>query len=302
MPADPSTLTTRDRAGYFASNLVIRAVLGAVLAIPYQWRVPAMGWFVSAVVAPLAGYRKRIRTNLALTCPDLSEAEVETLCRSVPDNAGRTLIEIYSGRHLVARAEQTMPEGPGFAALQEAQAKGQPVFLASGHFGNYNVLRASLRPRGYDAGALYRRMANPYFNDHYVRAMKETGQTMFEQGPKGMREMVRHLKSGGIVAILHDLFVQNGAMLQFFGQDARTSLATAELALKYDALIIPTYVVRAPNGLDFRLILQAPIPHSDAETMTQALNDDLEGMVRQHMDQWFWIHRRWKWAAAGPTQ
>lgn len=300
MPADPSTLSARQRAGYFASNLVIRGLLGVVLAIPYRWRVPAMGWFVSRVVAPLAGYRKRIRANLKLACPDLSEEQIAHLCRAVPDNAGRTLIEIYSGQDFIDRATSAAPEGPGFAALQEAQAKGQPVFLASGHFGNYNVLRASLRPHGFDAGALYRRMANPFFNDHYLRAMKETGERMFEQGPQGMRDMVRHLKSGGIVALLHDLFVIDSPILTFFGQNAHTSIATAQLALKYDALIIPTYVVRAPNGLDFRLILHAPIPHSDAKTMTQALNDDLEQMVRAHMDQWFWIHRRWKWAAAGP--
>jgi KDO2-lipid IV(A) lauroyltransferase len=28
--------------------------------------------------------------------------------------------------------------------------------------------------------------------------------------------------------------------------------------------------------------------------MTQALNDSLEALVRQHLDQWLWIHRRWK--------
>jgi KDO2-lipid IV(A) lauroyltransferase len=28
--------------------------------------------------------------------------------------------------------------------------------------------------------------------------------------------------------------------------------------------------------------------------MTQEFNDRLEVMVRQHMDQWFWVHRRWK--------
>jgi KDO2-lipid IV(A) lauroyltransferase len=28
--------------------------------------------------------------------------------------------------------------------------------------------------------------------------------------------------------------------------------------------------------------------------MTQAINDSLEAEVRGHMEQWFWIHRRWK--------
>jgi KDO2-lipid IV(A) lauroyltransferase len=28
--------------------------------------------------------------------------------------------------------------------------------------------------------------------------------------------------------------------------------------------------------------------------MTQALNDSLEALVRGNLDQWLWIHRRWK--------
>ena len=34
--------------------------------------------------------------------------------------------------------------------------------------------------------------------------------------------------------------------------------------------------------------------HGDPLVMTQALNDSLEAVVRQNIDQWFWIHRRWK--------
>ena len=28
--------------------------------------------------------------------------------------------------------------------------------------------------------------------------------------------------------------------------------------------------------------------------MTQEFNNRLEAQIRAHMDQWFWIHRRWK--------
>ena len=43
-----------------------------------------------------------------------------------------------------------------------------------------------------------------------------------------------------------------------------------------------------------RILVEAPVPHSDAETMTQALNDALERQIRAHMEQWLWVHRRWK--------
>ena len=73
-----------------------------------------------------------------------------------------------------------------------------------------------------------------------------------------------------------------------------TSLVNAELALKYGAEMIPVYGIRKENGLDFEIVMQDPIPHTDPETMTQTVNDKLEELVRQHMGQWFWIHRRWK--------
>lgn len=294
MPADPSELTFRARAGYFATNAILRGLIGLALLVPYRWRIPAMGWLVSRVLAPVSGLGKRVRDNLALVCPDLPEDEVRRLCRAVPDNAGRTIIELYSGREFVEHVRDTPISGPGFAALEEARAAGRPVILMTGHFGNYDVARANLIRRGHQMGSLYRRMSNPYFNAHYVRTITGIGEPMFEQGRRGMMEMVRHLRKSGIIAIVGDLHVHGGRELSFFGKPAVTSVVPAELALKHNAALIPIYAVRQPDGLSFELVMQAPIPHSDAETMTQQINDGLESLVRDHMDQWFWIHRRWK--------
>ena len=119
-------------------------------------------------------------------------------------------------------------------------------------------------------------MANPYFNDAYVEAFYKTGAPMFEQGRRGMVEMVRSLKKGGIIAIVSDLHAQGGEELMFFGKPAVTSVLNAELAIKYNAVLIPCYAVRQPNGIDFEIVLHEPVPHTDAKTMTQFTNDDLE--------------------------
>ena len=294
MPADISQLSRSARAGYFCSNLVLRVLIGLALIIPYRWRVPMMGWLVSRVLAPLAGGRKRIRNNLKLVMPELPEAEVKRLCREVPDNAGRALIELYSGRPFIERAHAAKVSGPGLAALEEARAEGRPVVFMTGHFGNYDAARANMIHRGYEIGALYRRMANPYFNEHYVRALSAVGTPMFEQGRRGMIEMVRHLKGGGLIAIVGDLHSHGGVAIDFFGKPAVTSTVPAELALKHNAIMLPVYAIRQENGLDFEIVMHPPIPHTDAKTMTQDLNDGLEALVREHMGQWFWIHRRWK--------
>ncbi|MCW8843490.1 MAG: lysophospholipid acyltransferase family protein [Rhodobacteraceae bacterium] len=287
---------TKHSLGNYVTNLVLRGAIRLALALPYETRVRFMGELVSRVIAPLAGYRRRVRDNLAYVCPDLPKSEVDRLCRAVPRNVGRTLIEIYSGPEFVARAIQAPIEGPGLARLEAARAEGRPVILVTGHMGNYDAVRANLIHRGYNMGALYRRMSNPYFNEHYVRSISRIGTPLFEQGRKGMIEMVRHIRSGGILGILTDLYAKQGKPLDFFGKKARTSLVTAELALKFNAALIPVYGLRDPDGIGFRIIALDEIPHSDPLTMTQAVNDGLEALVRENMDQWFWVHRRWKLA------
>ena len=97
-----------------------------------------------------------------------------------------------------------------------------------------------------------------------------------------------------MAGFLIDQHMRDGAPLTYFGKTALTGLSAADLALKYDAVLIPVYGLRLPNGLDFKLIFEEPIEHSTSEKMTQELNDSLEAVVKQNMTQWFWVHRRWK--------
>ncbi len=287
---DDDGTSLRDKA----ISLGARALIGVACALPYRWRVPMVGWVVSRWVAPLAGWRKRIRDNLALTFPDMPQAEVERMVRAVPDNVGRTLIEMYSGAEFVARATRRPPEGPGLAHLDRAHAEGRPVVVVSGHIGNYDAGRAALIARGFRFGGLYSPMHNRFFNDHYVAAISAIGTPLFPRGREGLAGMVRFLRAGGMLGMVIDQHMGHGEDLTFLGQTARTALSAAELALKYDALLVPSYAIRLPNGLDFKVVVEAPIPAGTPEEMTQALNDSLDAMVRAHMDQWLWIHQRWK--------
>lgn len=285
---------TRFNLRHWVQDRTLRGLIWALLRLPYRWRVPLCGWVLSRLIAPFAGYRTRVRENLAVVLPDLPKAEVERIARAVPDNVGRTVIEIYSGPEFITHAVSHPLTGDGVTALEAAHQTGRPVILVTGHFGNYDASRAALIARGYRVGALYMPMTNPYFNAHYVRAISRIGSPVFPRGRQGLADMVRHLRSGGMLGMLVDQHMGHGEPLTFFGQPALTALSAAELALRYDALLVPTYAVRLPDGLSFEIIIEPPIPVGTPEAMTQALNDSLEALVRRHMDQWFWIHRRWK--------
>lgn len=262
--------------------------------LPYRWRVPLVGWITRAVVAPAAGYIRRSEENLALIFPDMPGPARSRLARAAADNAGRTLIEVFSDRDFIAHAGNARVSGPGMAAIEAARAEGRPVILISGHIGNYDVLRGWFAARGIDVGGLYKPLSNEAFNEVYERAISAVNGPIFERGRRGLGRMVTHLRDGGLLFLLFDQRIPHGEPLDFLGQPALTALSAAEMALKYDAVLVPVYGIRQPDGLDFELATEAPIPHSDPRAMMQALSDSLAARVRAHPEQYFWIHRRWK--------
>jgi Kdo2-lipid IVA lauroyltransferase/acyltransferase len=276
------------------SDLALRLVIRALLALPYRWRVPAMGWVARRVIAPITGYDRRSAANLHMILGDMPAARRDRIIAGVGDNMGRTFIENYSTRPFLKRMARTPLDGPGVVALEQARASGQPVILVSGHFGNYEAPRAALVARGYNVGGLYRAAHNKFFNRHYARTMHAFGGPVFEQGRKGTAGFVRHLKSGGLLVLLFDQHVIGGASLPFMGVPAATATSAAQLALRYGALLVPFYGIRAANGIDFKVEFEAPITHTDPETMTLALNASLEARIRTNPQQWLWSHRRWR--------
>ncbi|MFD1193901.1 lysophospholipid acyltransferase family protein [Seohaeicola saemankumensis] len=274
--------------------VLFRALTGLLNLLPYEIRVRLGGWVFARVIVPLAGYRRRIEDNLRLIFPDMPAARRDQVIADTSRNIGRMAIELLSPAGLRARALDAPITGPGWEAMQQARAEGRPIILVSGHFGNYDVIRAGTIARGFRVGGIYRALNNPYFNAYYLRKISAIGAPLFERGRRGLGQMVRFLREGGTVAMLIDQHMHRGEPLDFMGQTALTALSAAEMALKYDALLVPCYGIRRADGLSFDAVFEAPIPHTTAVQMTQALNDSLQARVRQDIDQWFWIHRRWK--------
>ena len=290
MDADQQPVNTR----HWLENLALRVMIRFAFVLPYRWRVPFFGSLMRRAIAPLAGYERRILDNLALIWPDMTPYQAQVIAGQVSDNVGRTFIENYSTKPFIARMALISPTGPGMAALTDAQAKGQPVILVSGHFGNYEAARACLVSRGFSVGGLYRPARNSYFNDHYVRTMEAFGGPIFAQGHGGTAGFVRHLRAGGQLVLLFDQDVRGAETFAFMGLPARTATSAAALALRYGALLIPFYATRQPDGLTFSVELESAIPASDAQTMTAAITASLEARVQTNPGQWFWIHKRWK--------
>jgi KDO2-lipid IV(A) lauroyltransferase len=101
--------------------------------------------------------------------------------------------------------------------------------------------------------------------------------------------------------MLVDQHYVNGVDVTFFGRTCKANPFIARLARHIDCPIHGTRVVRLPDKRRFRVDLSEAIePRRDADgkvdiagTM-QAITSVVEGWVREHPEQWLWVHRRWR--------
>ena len=226
--------------------------------------------------------------------PGLTHQEKKKLTRSINKNIGRTIFELFFPDDFSEFAKKAKITGPGFKTFKSAVDSNQPIILVSGHFGNYDVVRAKLRYENIEVGALYKPMQNSNFNKLYLEKISKIGRPLFPRGRSGMSEMVKFLKTGNCIAVLFDQVMGRGEPLSFFGKTAYTATSVAKMAIKYDALLIPFFAERKSDGFNFELYFDEPISHSAPEEMTQQLNDLLEERIRTKLDHWLWTHKRWK--------
>ncbi len=261
--------------------------------LPFNLRIKTGGVVVGALVAGLPKTKKRIANNLRLIYPDISDAEIGRMTKAVGRNFGRTFTELFFNETYGKRQHLFHASGPGFEALQQAADAGRGAIVVTGHFGQWEAFRHYCKARGILLGGVYRPNTNIYFDRVFLRELKKIGGPIFPSGRKGTHDVLEYVKNGGMVVILTDQRVPNAKKFDFLGHGAESSTVAAKIALKHDVPLIPVYGTRRDDSLDIDIAFEAPIPPSDADTMTQAINDSLSARVRENPEQWFWLHRRW---------
>lgn len=259
----------------------------------FDARVRAFGNFIGFFARWFPVARRRLDRELLRVVPDMPRPERMRLCQNIGKNMGKTLFEIYNCAEFQQLHNRITTSGPGLGALEAARSQGKGAIIVSGHFGQWEAIRAVLKARGMETGAVYRPQTNRHYQRRLLAGIEAGGLPIMATGKIGTKALVSHLRKGGFIAILLDEKVVDGVRMSFLGHDALTSLAAARLALKYDLPMVPAYGTRIGDGSSFAVEFEAPIPPSDAMTMTQAFNDSLSARILDRPDQWYWMLRRW---------
>ena len=111
------------------------------------------------------------------------------------------------------------------------------------------------------------------------------------------RTLLKALHDNQPVGILIDqnTGLDQGAFVDFFGTPACSGTAFAKMAAHTGATVIPGFAFWIESERKYHLKFYPPVDISgDAVEDTGRLQAAVERAIREHPDQWLWIHRRWK--------
>lgn len=253
----------------------------------------ALGGVLGCAIGPFFSAHKTARKNLKEAFPDLSDREISTLVDKMWEHLGRVGAEypFLDGERLTRRVE--------VAGVEHFPEPGKPVLFFSGHIGNWELLSPVAFSHGVDISIVYRHTNNPVVDAMIAGLRQHHCSELISKGLRGGIKILSVLKRGGSVALLADQKQNNGISVPFFGREAMTSPAIAEIALKYDIPIVPARMIRT-RGANFRCLIYPPLTiqrtgnHKDDVLAAMGqINQMLEDWIRAHPEQWFWVHRRW---------
>ena len=206
---------------------------------------------------------------------------------------GKSFVELMFNRDFHDRRGNIKYNQKELKPLVEAKKNGRPIIIISGHIGSWEAVRAILSKYGLTSGAIYQRNRNIFYERLHLSAIREGGEPILEVGTSGTRKMISLIRSGGVIAMMIDQAVKEGKYFQFLGRPAKTSTSIAEIAIKYNALLIPAYGIRG-HDRRIRVTFDKPIEKMTISSVTKDMNASLERKVKKHPTQWYWPHRRWK--------
>jgi len=247
--------------------------------------------------------RRVAMRNLAMALPEAGERRHREIVDGVFASLGRLLVSLAKFPHIGRDNVERWIRAEGYEHYESALRAGRGVLFATAHLGNWELSAFAHALLAAPMNVVVRPLDNPLLDRLLERRRGLSGNRIL--GKKEFaRSILKALAANEAVGILID---QNAALdasvfVDFFGVPASSATAFAKLAAHTGAAVIPGFALWSASERRYVLRFYPPVPITgDAARDTQALQSQLESVIRQYPDQWLWIHRRWKTRPPGAT-
>ena len=264
--------------------------------LPYRWQL-STGKFLGRVMHRLVPARRAItHRNIELCFPELEPDEVAAMTRAHFEALGASLIEMALGRWASDDKLLGMTAIEGADHIREAIDAGFGVVLLSAHFTALEISGRVLRLNCPPFDAVYRRHRSEFLTEILRTGRERSARSTIEKND--IKSMVRSLREKRPVWYAPDQSYnrKQSALLPFFGVPAMTNTATGTLARLGNAVCIPFFPRRLPEG-GYVLSVLPPlpgVPGAEPIEVTKLYVEVLERQIRLCPEQYYWIHRKFK--------
>jgi Kdo2-lipid IVA lauroyltransferase/acyltransferase len=302
-------MAVRSRFQLFLDSIVgglVVGLLGAIKRMDRRRTANAAGAFMRRI-GPFLPEHRTGRDNLRAAFPQKSDAEIEQILAGVWDNLGRIAVEFahldeFCVEHVGPQTADPIGYTPETAERYEHILHGEkPTLGFAAHLANWELPAVVVKALGANAAILYRRPNIAPVSDAIVKLREPLMGELVSTGLSAPVQLSRLAQTGVHIGMLVDQHYTKGVEVIFFGRRCMANPLIALLARQTECPIRGMRVVRKPDGNSFSVEVTEPIePVRDneggidvARTM-QAVTAVIEGWVREHPEQWLWLHRRWR--------
>ena len=259
---------------------------------------------VTRLIGPALREQRIGRANLTAAFPEKSPQEIEEILAGVWDNLGRIGAEFAHLDHIwdFVEAETNRIElAPGTRELfHKLRLDGKPALIFASHLSNWELPALAAVAHGLDTAILYRK-PNIASADRIIQEIRQVKMgTLISAGRDAPLRLAEALRRGQHVAMLVDQYLTSGVEVTFFGRKTRANPTLARLLRQVECPVHGVRVIRLP-GYRFRAELSKEVKpvrdekgQIDVQGTTQAITSVIEGWIREHPEQWLWLHRRWR--------
>jgi KDO2-lipid IV(A) lauroyltransferase len=249
------------------------------------------------------------RANLAAAFPDKPPQEIETILRGVWDNLGRLAAEFAHIDRLTLPPHGGLGTGTFDVTYEQAsldrfdaiRASGKPRLFFAAHLANWEIPAVGAAFYDIPSNVLYRRPNIGAVGDAVVAMRAGCMGTLIPAGLDAPVRLANALQRGEHVGMLVDQHYVKGVDAVFFGRWVKANPLIAQLARHTGAAVHGVRMVRLPDGNHFwgEITDAIALPHDadgkvDVQGAMQTITSVVEGWVREHPEQWLWLHRRWR--------
>ncbi len=280
-----------------AETAAIRLAYGLLAVLPLDI-ASAIGGFIGRLIGPRRRESRTAHGNIRRVYPQKPERAIADMIKGVWDNLGRVGAE-FPGLNRVRIYEDSRFTVTGAEHIDRLREDGKPGLFFTAHIGNWELAPLAVAQRGLPLGVVYRAANHPAVERLVQLGRRGMTDDLLPKGSAGARQMIEILNRGGHLGMLVDQKMNDGIAVEFFGRDAMTAPALAQLALRFDCPVVPAKVERI-KGARFRIIFYPPLDmpatgdrQADVKAGMALVNRTIEGWIREHPEQWLWVHRRW---------